>query len=183
VEIQRERAVRYAQMIHSLEDIKPGKLARDLSSLAETIDSTGAEQQRRLRARMLARARRLDAAVEEAGALYAFDRLHTVRIAAKKLRYALELVQELTRLGTSRVVGRVKHVQDLLGRLHDLEVLAAYVRRAGNPSPNEPAVDVSRLLQAIEQETRQLHAEYLVSAPTLQAVTAACREEIAPRLG
>lgn len=182
-EIQRERAVRYAAMIRSVEDIKPRKLAHDLSSLAATVRSSGKEQQRRLRARLLARARRLDTAVEEAGALYAFDRLHTVRIAAKKLRYSLELVPELTRLGTQRLVGRVKQIQDLLGRLHDLEILAAYVRRAGQPSPPQPPVDVTPLLRLIEQETRQLHADYLSKAQGLRLVTAACREEIGPRLG
>ncbi len=42
------------------------------------------------------RARKLRAAIERAGGIYLADRLHRVRIEAKKLRYALEIQRELT---------------------------------------------------------------------------------------
>jgi CHAD domain-containing protein len=183
-ELHRDRAVRYAEMIRSLADIKPGRLTRDLASLVETPHApTGAQQHRRLRDRVFRRAARLNRAVDEAGSLYAFDRLHRVRIAAKKLRYVLELVQELTRVGTTRLVTRLKETQDLLGRLHDLEILAGYVRRVrGLPPPRRPSGGRAGLIEAIEKETRELHAEYLHRASTLRAVTAACREDVGHRL-
>jgi CHAD domain-containing protein len=182
-EIQRDRAERYADMIRSLADIKTGRLTRELASLADAPHAaTGAEQHRRLRDRVLRRARRLDQTVDDAGALYAFDRLHRVRIAAKKLRYVLELVQELTRVGTTRLVSRLKEVQDLLGRLHDLEILAAYVRRVRDvPSPRRPRGEAS-LIGSIERETRELHAGYLRRTEMLRTVTAACRDEVSKRL-
>ncbi len=174
-EIERERAVRYAGMIESLADIKPRRLARELAAVAAAPDGpTGAEQRRRLRARLTRRARRLEAAVDAAGSLYAFDRLHEVRIAAKKLRYVLELVQELTGAGTVRLVTRLKRTQGVLGRLHDFEVLAAYVRRAGAPEGAHLADGAARLLASIEREARELHAEYLGSVPAIQSATAAC---------
>ncbi len=43
------------------------------------------------------RAKKLKAAIERAGGIYLADRLHRVRIEAKKLRYALEIQRELTR--------------------------------------------------------------------------------------
>jgi len=186
-EIQRERAGRYADMIRSLEDIKPGRLTRELASLVEVPDATApsAEQQRRLHGRLVRRAAALDQAIEQAGALYAFDRLHLVRIAAKKLRYVLELVAELTRIRTTRLVSKLKATQDLLGRLHDLEVLAAYVRRVREtPAPLGPGHAGRRrgLIGVIETETRELHAEYLRRTGMLQAVTAACRQEVSARL-
>jgi CHAD domain-containing protein len=181
-EIQRERAVRYAEMIRSVEDIKPARIARDLASLAEDPGApSGAEQHRRLRDRLLRRAKRLEATIDEAGALYAFDRLHAVRIAAKKLRYVLELVQEMTRVGTRRLVGRLKQAQDLLGRLHDLEVLAGHVRRAAG-LPGMPPGGVAPLLALIDRETRELHAEYLRLVPEIRTVAGACRL-VAARLG
>jgi CHAD domain-containing protein len=186
-EIQRERAGRYADMIRSLEDIKPGRLTRELASLTEVPNATAprAEQQRRLHGRLLRRAAALDRAILAAGALYAFDRLHLVRIAAKKLRYVLELVAELTHVRTVRLVKKLKASQELLGRLHDLEVLAAYVRRVRElPAPYGKGRGVrgQGLIGVIEMETRELHAEYLRRTGMLHAVTAACREEISGRL-
>lgn len=184
-EIQRERAVRYADMIHSLEDIKPGRLTRELASIGAALKSaSGAEQRRLLSRRVMRRAEGLDVAMDRAGALYAFDRLHLVRIAAKKLRYALEVVDELTRVGTRRLVGRLKETQDLLGRLHDLEILAGYVRKGREmPAPRGAATTGSQgLLGVIEKETRELHAEYLRRTDVLRVVTAACRDKVSARL-
>jgi CHAD domain-containing protein len=186
VEIQRERAARYADMIRSLEDIKPSRLTRELASLGNSLKSaSGAEQRRILARRVLRRADALDAAIVRAGALYAFDRLHLVRIAAKKLRYALEVVHELTRVGTRRLVKRLKEVQDLLGRLHDLEVLAGYVRRVRDlPAPRGggPIGGSRGLIGIIDKETRELHAEYLRRTGLLRVVTAACRQDVGARL-
>jgi CHAD domain-containing protein len=185
-EIQRERAARYADMIRSLDEIKPGRLTRELESLgAAGRKASAADQRRLLQRRVLRRAAALERTIDEAGALYAFDRLHLVRIAAKKLRYVLELVQELTRVGTTRLVSRLKQVQDLLGRLHDLEVLAAYVRRVREvPAPRGAGTGSGShgLIGVIERETRVLHAEYLRRAAMLQAVTASCRQDVGARL-
>jgi CHAD domain-containing protein len=184
-EIQRERAVRYAHMIRNLADIKPGRLTRELASIGAALKSASAAEQRRLLARRVSRrADGLDAAMERAGALYAFDRLHLVRIAAKKLRYALEVVDELTRVGTRRLVKRLKETQDLLGRLHDLEILAGYVRKMREmPAPRSAATTGSHgLLGVIEKETRELHADYLRRTDLLRAATATCREQVGARL-
>ncbi|MFM8532989.1 MAG: CHAD domain-containing protein [Acidimicrobiia bacterium] len=52
------------------------------------------------------RAGSLKAAIERAGGIYLADRLHRVRIEAKKLRYALEIQRELTRSkSTARLNG------------------------------------------------------------------------------
>ena len=46
--------------------------------------------------------RELRAAIEHAGGIYLADRLHRVRVAAKKLRYALEIQRELTQSRVDR---------------------------------------------------------------------------------
>ncbi len=48
------------------------------------------------------RAKTLKAAIDHAGGIYLADRLHRVRIEAKKLRYALEIQRELTTLARHR---------------------------------------------------------------------------------
>ena len=83
-----------------------------------------------LDARLVHRAVRLREAIEAAGAVYAPEHLHRVRIAVKKLRYAAELVGEVTRRRMAADVAALKAAQDRLGRLHDLGVLIVRAREA-----------------------------------------------------
>lgn len=69
------------------------------------------------------RACRLRATITRAGGRYLAERLHRVRIEAKKLRYALEIQRELARSRSRLHLNRLKTPQDLLGRMHDLEIL------------------------------------------------------------
>ncbi|MFA6363366.1 CHAD domain-containing protein [Methanoregula sp.] len=47
---------------------------------------------------------------------------HALRIAAKKLRYTLEIYAPLYRRGFEKPIARVKRLQDLLGDIHDCDV-------------------------------------------------------------
>ena len=76
-------------------------------------------------AQLARRAARLREAVEAAGAVYVPEHLHHVRIAVKKLRYSVELADETTGKRIAADVAALKAAQDLLGQLHDLEVLLA----------------------------------------------------------
>jgi CHAD domain-containing protein len=183
-DILRDRAERYARMIRSLDGIKPAKLIRQVGSAVAGSGGDGAGAALgRLGARVLRRTGRLEKAIQAAGSLYAFDRLHTVRIAIKKLRYALELVQEISSIGTARLVNRLKEAQALLGRLHDLEILAGYVRNASGPGVTSAAnAGLSRLHDRIDVETRRLHAAYLGRVEGVRAVAASCRTLARERL-
>jgi CHAD domain-containing protein len=182
--VERERASRRVEMTRRLAELKPDRLTERLTSLAGAAAGPGrADRIARLRGRLARRAGRLEAAVSLAGALYAFDRLHQVRIAAKKLRYVLELVHELAHVGTRRLVRPLTEAQDLLGRLHDLEVVAGHVRWAAAGVPREASGGLKRLLAQIEREARERHADYLAVVSTLGEVVAACRGPIDRRLG
>jgi CHAD domain-containing protein len=135
-----------------------------------------------LSGRLARRADRLETALREAGSLYVPERLHAVRIAAKQLRYAMELVHEFGGVGTRRQTARAKRFQDLLGRLHDLEVLSGRVRQYAWAGRTEHAEHAARLHLAIDREIRECHASYLAGADTLHDVVAACRATIQPRL-
>jgi CHAD domain-containing protein len=47
---------------------------------------------------------------------------HAMRIAAKKLRYTMEVYGPVYRLGLKKPHARVKKVQEILGDLHDCDV-------------------------------------------------------------
>ncbi|HEY3380201.1 MAG TPA: CHAD domain-containing protein [Vicinamibacterales bacterium] len=181
--IEQERDRRRGDMVRRLEAIDAGKLLDQLSRLArQATDESRAERTDRLRRRVRRRARRLLAAVDEAGALYAFDRLHLVRIAAKKLRYALELVQEVGGVRTLRFVKRLKQVQDLLGRLHDLEVLAGQIRRLATGAAADGESGADHLLELITRETRELHGAYLSDVGRIVGVAEASIHDLDRRL-
>jgi len=117
-----------------------------------------------LDARIAHRAARLDATLRAAGAVYLPERLHAVRIATKKLRYAVELSVESMGGRTSADLQTLKRSQQVLGRMHDLQVLIDFVRsvQARLKSP-ELAVRGSfdGIVRGLENSCRRLHARHL----------------------
>lgn len=126
-------------------------------------------------ARVAHRAAALDTAMREAGAVYLEERLHTVRIALKKFRYAMELSAEAAGSKPTPELRTLKRNQDLLGRLHDLQVLIARVRQM-QAAPSPPNLAVWRALDAVvaslENSCRRLHARYARERPELAAICA-----------
>jgi CHAD domain-containing protein len=153
------------------------KLARVTEQLrvAEASSSRAAARNWRLAvdAQVAGRANRLSAAMTDAGAVFLPERLHTVRIAMKKLRYAVELSTEISGAAHLGGLATLKRGQDLLGRLHDLQVLIERVRQV-QASLTPPNLTVWRDLDAlglsIENECRLLHARYMRSRDHLVAV-------------
>jgi CHAD domain-containing protein len=116
-------------------------------------------------ARIHRRAGELSAAIEDAGAVYLPERVHAVRVALKKFRYAVELANEITsdkrRSAQLRVL---KRSQDLLGRWHDRQVLIERVRQL-QASLTPPSINMwrrlNRLVTLLETDCRRLHARYV----------------------
>ncbi len=122
------------------------------------------------------RAAGLRTAIDNASGIYLPDRLHEVRIAVKKLRYAMEIARELRRSRATARVRTLKTAQDLLGRMHDLEVLIARTRavQGAAGAAGAPNLRVSghldRLVRRLENECRQLHGQYMAMRNKLIAI-------------
>jgi CHAD domain-containing protein len=154
------------------------RVARRLQELVDdsrpAADPAGAAARRwtwAVNARVVARAERLKRAMADAGAVYLPERLHEVRIALKKLRYALELLVELggAAQGDLEVL---RDKQDVLGRMHDLQILMARARRLEASRETGPAVSpaLAALVDALEDDCRGLHARYIGDRAALEAL-------------
>jgi CHAD domain-containing protein len=154
---------------------KLDRLVEELRSTEESSSKTAARHWRwAAEARVAGRASRLTEAIQEAGAVYLPERLHAVRIALKKLRYAVELLREIGAGVTAADLRALKRGQDLLGRMHDLQVLMESVRKvqASLTPPNLTVWrDLDALVVSIEDDCRHLHAQYMHLRDTLTAVT------------
>jgi len=158
-----------------LEEIKPSRLEKLRKRLVEvaapeTHANTGGNALAEAAVQAGHRARKLKAAIDRAGGIYLADRLHRVRIEAKKLRYALEIQRELTKSRSMAGLARLKTQQDLLGRIHDLEILIDRARRAQGtlaPRDRRGMSELTRLIRVLEDECREGHAAYMRARPAL----------------
>jgi CHAD domain-containing protein len=182
-----EREKRREVMLARLDHVDLTKLSRRLATVRQALLAPGPGHAWRpaLASRVARRARRLERAIEDAGQIYAPQGLHDTRIAAKKLRYALEIADESGVAPCTAALRIIKRVQDSLGRLHDLQVLQHHVAavgaapRKGRSTPDASLAVLSRL---IEDECRLLHGKYVALLPALRAAVEAARRDIPVRL-
>jgi CHAD domain-containing protein len=136
-----------------------------------------------LAATLLRRAKRLKAALEEVGPLYAPERLHDVRIATKKLRYALEIAQDAGNAEAKVLVKTLRREQERLGHLHDLQALMRHVREAEmSPRPGSPLADLAAYADSLERECRHLHAQFVEHRDGLFECVTEVRQQLVPAL-
>lgn len=181
-----ERDRRREVMLQRLEKVDTDKLGRRLESVAETLDGSMEDAWRPvLSARIAKRAVRLEEASAHAGQMYAPERLHDVRIAAKKLRYGLELAADSGVKAAAPLVRRIKRVQDLLGRLHDMQVLQEHIAAVqAGPAASRPAMHnaLDAIARYVEAECRHLHGRYLATAASLDELVDAVRSRVLPEV-
>jgi CHAD domain-containing protein len=101
-----------------------------------------------------------------------------VRVAVKKLRYALELGQETRAFRWGTAVRSLKTLQDGLGQLQDHEALLDRIREIQTPLGRTPTLTaLDRLARFVEETTRQFHAGFLTRQGRLRALCAAVRRQ------
>jgi len=178
-----ERGRLHADVRERIDDFNLEKVRKRALAAARKGEGAGRAGDPRnaaiVRERAARRAQRLVVAIDSAASLYLPDRLHEVRIAVKKLRYTLELTHRGTSTQLPARVRTLKQAQDLLGRMHDLEVLIARTRgiqSSPGASTLKVSADLDRIVRRLETECRQLHGQYTALRPTL---TVLCHRLIA----
>jgi CHAD domain-containing protein len=174
-----------------LDSVTPEELVRKLTKATRRKKKPVADNRERSRpdgsiehwrlalaARIVRRSKQLEQFIEYAGALYAPDRLHGVRVSVKKLRYALELGQEARVARLTSAIRLLKKMQDNLGELQDREALLDRVRTV-HAAQGHPALSDSleRLTRLLEEETRLYHAQFVGQREDLVKLCAGVRQQ------
>jgi len=150
------------------------KLDGAAQELQTDIESAKREKAWRwaIEARVASRAERLSAAMRDAGAVYLAERLHAVRIALKKLRYAVELGVEAAGEKRNPHLNTMKQMQEILGHLHDRQVLIDRVRQiqAGSTADLRIERELEGIVDGLEDECRRLHGRYVRDRASIAAV-------------
>ncbi len=181
--VVRERDLRRSVMIKRLERVDGQKLGRRLASVGAALQAATDEPWRKaLGARLVDRSKGLLAAMDAAGHMYAPEGLHEVRIAAKKLRYGLELAFDSGVAQAGSHVRSIKRVQEMLGTLHDLQVLQSYITATQISGGADLRAALDALAAHVEAQCRHLHARYLSAIPALREVPPAIRNVVVPQL-
>lgn len=167
-----ERDMRRQEMLNEITPSRLDKLRKRLVEVAvpETPPIVLQDGQAEAARQAAIRAVKLRTSIERAGGIYLPDRLHRVRIAAKKLRYALEIQRELAGSRSMSRLNRLKHQQDLLGRIHDIEVLidrTRGVQASLASSSRRGTAELDQLVRVLEDECRQRHADYMHARPAM----------------
>ncbi len=182
--LQRERATALRKARATLTPARRVRMSAQLAALGDraarvTTDATvGAIQ-----ARVVRRARDVERAVGRVGSVYVPGRLHAVRIAVKRLRYALETAGAAQGSRVSTQLRQLRVIQDLLGRAHDLHVLAALladVQLRIMARSRTAARDLAGVAGALDQECRQLHAAFMSRRKALLALSSSLSANAAP---
>ena len=150
------------------------RVARELTARKPNGRNRGvvrpASQRSAIDARVARRASRLALAIGDAGALYAPEALHGVRVALKKLRYALEVFNEARGQDDPKMMTLLRKMQQTLGRLHDLEMLGKRVHRAEEYADTSVLAGLAMVTDRIDVECRELHAEFMKGRATLAEI-------------
>jgi len=126
------------------------------------------------------RAEILEQRIDHASGVYFPNRAHNARVAIKKLRYAVEFIDEHEKIRKPSV--RVlRRAQEALGQVHDRELL---LQRLMSLAEDEDIPAARELARVLEAESRAIFETYRAMRPALLAVcsdlTAWSRPAVSP---
>jgi len=180
LERARKRAFSAARTrLRTVRGVKWDRRAAALAAVVVAYPDAGAWH-RVLAARIRRRASGLIDAIARAGTMYVPVALHRVRIAAKKLRYSLEIAEDGAKMRIAPLIAGMKQVQDELGLFHDLHVLEGRVRTAMAASRDrEITLAYEPIALALDRQCRDHHAAFLSGRARLIELSEVARREVA----
>ena len=114
------------------------------------------------------------AATRRAPAVYFPNRTHRVRIAVKKLRYAVEIAAETGVWRRRNVLKDLREIQQVLGDLHDVQVLLDLASEAPSPDGAAPAPG-SPIRELLEAERDRYVSQYAKRRERILHIADVCR--------
>jgi CHAD domain-containing protein len=181
---ERERLKRVRKLIKRLERLEAPRIVASLvyrrAPLRAAMFGARGPWRRDLRTLMVARARATGEAIERATGIYFPNRTHATRIAIKRLRYAMEIANEIGHADLTAPIRDLKKSQDILGELHDREDLNVHLEAEASAATATENVDIPHVglvRQVLEAEIRHLHGRYLDRRETLRVIAHAAAEE------
>lgn len=159
--LERLDALRLIEMLDEHRIVFPGGIAWGVRAARRW--------RRDVRRSVYERARAAEEAIDHATGVYFPRRVHTARIAIKKLRYAMEIAHA-THVGDgSDAIRELKKAQDVLGDLHDRQELVDNLLERATDREEE-ASQIALLKQAIDAECHDLHSRYLSRRASLHEI-------------
>jgi CHAD domain-containing protein len=164
--LESDRTARLNELLDSIERVGSRAFLQDLRRATAGKPPDRGTLDQAMTARRQSRAALLAATLQALGTLYVPDRLHAVRLAAKKLRYSLETQRAVRRSAVARDIRALTGLQEQLGHLHDLQILQDRLRAL--PRTTHRA-ELRRMNTDLELECRALHARIIAKVqPWLQ---------------
>jgi hypothetical protein len=130
---------------------------------------------------LASRAADVRTAVHRTGGAYFPNRSHSLRLAIKKLRYAMEIADTTGLWRSPAALRRLKRAQDALGGAHDRQVLLDRLQRIGESSANSR--DFATVSRVLEAEVEALQDRYSALRPEIIAICEAAERRVTPRRG
>lgn len=164
-------------MVRALDRMNLEQLERDLAALVEQLDRDEVPHDA-AQAAWEVLAPLVQAAfgsVERLQEQERADELHAMRIAVKRLRYAMELLEPAFEAGYERLSARVRLLQGVLGKHHDLvlleELLARALRRLAEHGRRALADGLVGPLESVRVERRERYTEFLAATQGVSAAS------------
>jgi putative phosphoesterase len=91
----------------------------------------------------------------------AAEKHHELRIAAKRLRYTMEIFSPIYKGGLSDQISLMKQFQDVLGEMHDYDVWVEELREDRPEIPDEARIGVSGLLTSLSELRKSRYRNFV----------------------
>jgi CHAD domain-containing protein len=104
------------------------------------------------------------------------EEIHNLRIAAKRLRYSLELFRFALPAGTGELIDEVKAIQEYIGDMHDADVMIERVLEVINTDARNRTNRLIEIASAVDRGTIAQRHQRLKSATASRTTT---RDEVA----
>jgi CHAD domain-containing protein len=174
------------QLLDTLDAQRVTRWMADVNAFEEELDQPEIQADSSWRIvlarRLLRNTERLRHAIDDAGMIFVSERLHCVRVALKKLRYAVEIAGELSGRKLDATLNELKTGQDTLGELHDVDMLMCYTTAALETEIDAHVrTSLEGLTVKLEAERHELHARYLTQQPSLLVLIDRIQDQVVPR--